>query len=118
MENKIYTDVYTVLRKIGMEDRVAVIPCRFGYEYLEVACNNRYEREAVINAVKIKGVMIETFFPGLHDSIGVVKVHDAAGYNECRKKLNAEMARVEDWWLRYHEADAETKKLMACGKVE
>ena len=118
MESKVYTRLWKELQRMNMQDRVEMIPCRFGYEYLEIACNNRYEREAVINAAKIKGAMIETFFPGLHDSIGVVKVHDAAGYRECRRKIDAEMARVEDWWLRYHEADAETKKLMACGKVE
>ena len=118
MDNDIYSRVYTAIRKIGMQDRVKIIPCKYGYECIEVACENRLEREAVVDAVKIKGAMIETFFPGIHDSIGVVRVHDAARYSECRKKIAEDLARVEDWWKRYHEADDATKKLMACGKVE
>lgn len=29
----------------------------------------------------------------------------------------AEKARLENWWMRYHKADAETRRLMACGAI-
>lgn len=115
--NTTYSRVWTALRKIGMEDRATVVPARFGYEFIEVSCSNRFEREAVEKASHIKGVFTEAFFPGIHDSIGVVKIHDAKRYSECRKKIDAEMERIEDWWQRYHSADEETQKLMACGKI-
>lgn len=119
MESKVYTRLWKELQRMNMQDRAEVIPCRFGYEYVAVSCNNRFEREVVLDVVRgIKGAMIETFFPGVHDSIGVVKVHDGKAYSETRKQIDAEMKAVENWWQRYHNADDETKKLMACGKVQ
>ena len=32
-------------------------------------------------------------------------------------KLKEEADRLEDWWQRYHVADEETRRLMACGAI-
>lgn len=32
-------------------------------------------------------------------------------------KLKAEAAANQDWWQRYHDADEETRRLMASGKI-
>ena len=40
---------------------------------------------------------------------------DREGFEREQEK---ERKRLEDWWLRYHLADAETRRLMACGEIE
>lgn len=115
----VYSRAWASMKKIEMQDKVSVVPCRYGYEYLEVACNNAFERDLVRNsAQQIKGAEIESFFPGIYDSIGVIRIHDAKAHSNCLSKIREEMERVEDWWRRYHDADPETKRLMACGKIE
>lgn len=48
---------------------------------------------------------------------GVVYAMDAADKAELDRICNEERARVEDWWQRYHVADDETRRLMACGAI-
>ena len=40
---------------------------------------------------------------------------DREGFEREQEK---ERKRLEDWWMRYHLADAETRRLMACGEIE
>ena len=48
---------------------------------------------------------------------GYVYVMESAEYDRYKAESNAEQARHWNWWERYHDADAETKRLMACGAI-
>ena len=48
---------------------------------------------------------------------GSVYAMDAADHAELVRLMNEEAARLEDWWQRYHVADEETRRLMACGAI-
>lgn len=48
---------------------------------------------------------------------GCVYAMDAADYAELSRLMDEESARLEDWWQRYHVADEETRRLMACGAI-
>ena len=39
-------------------------------------------------------------------------------YTQLKAKSKVEQDKLEDWWQRYHNADAETRRLMACGAIE
>lgn len=43
---------------------------------------------------------------------------DAAAHDELMQKVREANRRVNEWWERYHVADAETRRLMACGAIE
>lgn len=49
---------------------------------------------------------------------GCVYVMDEEEYARYKAECDAERARHDDWWKRYHYADDETKRLMACGEIE
>ena len=48
---------------------------------------------------------------------GSVYAMDAADHAELKRLMNEGSARLEDWWQRYHVADEETRRLMACGAI-
>ena len=48
---------------------------------------------------------------------GAITVMLSGSDNGYIKQQTAEKARLENWWRRYHEADAETRRLMACGAI-
>ena len=48
---------------------------------------------------------------------GCVYVMETKDYTEYTSKMDEKMAQIEDWWQRYHVADEETRRLMACGAI-
>lgn len=83
---------------------------RFAINYI-----NHYELEKLIRKfnqmrrviVKLGNVYNHTMF-----------VYDAGEYDSAQEKEREKQAYLDDWWMRYHLADAETKRLMACGAIE
>lgn len=93
-------------------------PLKFGYERLEIEC----ESYAVLSGLrdeirKVKGTAVNStaYFRG--EFTGAVLVMDDEDEADLLGLLHEEMDRVEDWWQRYHVADAETSRLMACGEI-
>lgn len=48
---------------------------------------------------------------------GILNIMDSCDADALDKLLEAEQTQTEDWWQRYHDADEETRKAMACGKI-
>jgi len=42
---------------------------------------------------------------------------DTAEAERLNAASAAEQARLDAWWMRYHNGDAETRRLMACGAI-
>ena len=54
---------------------------------------------------------------GLGTFEGVITIMGAKEKVKLDNLLAEEKARNEDWWQRYHKADDEIRRLMACGAI-
>ena len=62
----------------------------------------------------MRGVIVK--FGNMHNH--TMFVYDAEEYESAQEKRREKQAYLDDWWMRYHLADTETKRLMACGAIE
>lgn len=92
---------------------------RFGYKRAVINCTSHEEFTAVLGLLRrYKGLYVDfwTCYEGEFE--GKVFVMDSKDHDEMQALAEKESARVEEWWMRYHLADAETRRLMACGAIE
>ena len=66
---------------------------------------------------RMKGIVCEHWSCSEGIFEGRVYAMDSGEQEELERQSTAEMAAVEDWWQRYHAADEETRRLMACGAL-
>ena len=93
-------------------------PLKFGYQRAVIPCDSWAELQAVESTFRrMHGVSVNHWmtFDGVFE--GYVYVMDVDMETILNKILAEERARLEDWWMRYHLADAETRALMACGAI-
>ena len=90
------------------ETRRAVIPCG-SYEQLTYIYN-------VLSRVKNINITTWNCFEGEYE--GYVYIMSSDDAEKLRTESTAEQNRSNNWWNRYHIADMETRKLMACGAIE
>lgn len=110
-----YIVKFTKCNNVGYEWQ----PLKFGYKRAVVRCDSWDEFDYLRNALaKRKQIHIESwycngggFFEG---NVYIMAQEDYEGLNAAQKE---EQQRLENWWQRYHNADAETRRLMACGKI-
>lgn len=50
--------------------------------------------------------------------VGWIRVMPASERDEWMTLCKQDSDRVEDWWRRYHAANIETRRLMACGQID
>ena len=93
---------------LKFDTRRAVIKCESWNQlsYIKDAFNR-------VSGVKIDSCTITG--GGVFD--GYVYVMTAEESDRLKTEMAAESKTLNDWWERYHIADAETKRLMACGSV-
>ena len=90
------------------DTRRAVIHCE-SYNQLSYICN-------VLSRVKTFSITTWKCFENNFDGYIYVMAMDDA--EKLRTESTAEQNRSNNWWNRYHIADMETRKLMACGAIE
>lgn len=92
----------------------------FGHRRACISCGSRNEFQlAMTLAKKLKGVWTDYWFcsdGGVFESY--VYAMDADEHRRFLEEAKREQDRVEDWWQRYHAADTDTRRLMACGAIE
>lgn len=49
--------------------------------------------------------------------VGYIKVMPAKERDQWMNLCRQDADRLDDWWRRYHAADKETRRLMACGTI-
>lgn len=97
-----------------------VEPLEFGYQWIELSARSLVEFDTLLHrAKKLRGVKIvrtwTCFAGGVYEGyIWLMTTEDADAYHTKMEERNA---YLEDWWTRYHNADEETRRLMACGKI-
>ena len=92
---------------------------KHGYERAEIPCNSFREMSAIeAKFSRLKGLHIEDWHVSSVNAFeGRVYIIGEDDYNRLTEKMDAEKAYLNDWWTRYHYADAETRRLMACGAI-
>ena len=85
----------------------------YGYTAVKFECDSLAEAKAVESIFHYR----KGLWCILHTASWTVTVMDEKEHNELVEKQAEEMAKVNDWWERYHVADEETRKLMACGAI-
>ena len=91
---------------------------KYGFKRAAFTCGSYEEMYAIESLfTRMKDVVCEQWCCSLGEFDGRVYVMDAADHEELENQCAAERMRVEDWWERYHDADEETRRLMACGVI-
>ena len=92
---------------------------KYGYERAEISCASYREMQAVESYfLRFKGLHITHWYASSDRAFeGRVYIIGQDDYKALTEKQAAEKARLENWWIRYHNADAETRRLMACGAI-
>lgn len=92
---------------------------KFGYRRARFTCESHEELKAILNLLrKIGGIWTDFWCCFEGEFEGYVYAMDRNDWNGLEEKRKKERDRVEEWWMRYHLADEETRRLMACGKIE
>lgn len=86
----------------------------YGYTAVKFECDSLAEAKAVESIFHYR----KGLWCILHTASWTVTVMDEKEHNELVEKQAEEMFRVNDWWIRYHNADENTRRLMACGAIE
>lgn len=92
---------------------------KYGYERAEISCDSFREMQAVEAYFRrVKGLHITHWYVSSDRAFeGRVYIIGQDDYKALTENQAAEKARLENWWMRYHKADAETRRLMACGAI-
>lgn len=92
---------------------------KYGYERAKIPCDSFHEMEAIeAKFSRLKGLCVEHWYVSSACAFtGYVYIIGEDDYNSLAAKEAAEKAYLNDWWTRYHYADAETRRLMACGAI-
>ncbi len=94
-------------------------PLKFGYKRAKIHCHSHSELNAVAAKLRrAKNVDVTgTWFCSVGEFEGYVFAMEPQEKADYEAKAKEEQARLDDWWLRYHSADTQTKRLMACGAL-
>ncbi len=91
---------------------------KFGYRRARFICESREEMTAILNLLwHTRGSGPTTGVALRESSRGTSMPWIGKTGKDLSGNREKEWKRLEDWWLRYHLADAETRRLMACGRL-
>ena len=93
------------------------------YDFPGVRIEARSEREywsIIVSVQKKRRLMVAHRWRCSDGGVfeGSIILMDPDDYFMQAEMQRKETARLEDWWQRYHNADEETRSLMACGMIE
>jgi hypothetical protein len=92
---------------------------RFGFKRAVIECSSYEDIYAVEYLFrKMKDTWVEHWACSIGTFSGCVYIMDAADHEELERLQKEDQQRLEDWWTRYHFADKETRRLMACGAIQ
>ncbi len=84
------------------------------YQYARFECKDYTEYSLLTSILyRNKKIHVDTHFNCM--SVTIVLIDEWIAWKEEQEKINA---AHWDWWNRYHNADEETRRLMACGAIE
>lgn len=109
------------IRKFARENNVEFQwqQLKFGYKRAKIPCYSWEEYKELESALKRnKALRVDcwTCFNGEFEAYLYIMPQE--DYVQLQAQNKAEQDKVEKWWLRYHNADEGTRRLMACGAIE
>jgi len=94
-------------------------PIKYDTKRAVIPCGSHEQQMYIYNVVsRIKSIEVTTWACYECEYEGYIYIMTAVDAQILRTESNKEMNRVNSWWNRYHIADTETRKLMACGAIE
>lgn len=118
--NMVYTAAEAKIIGFARKNNISFVwqPLKFGYRRAYFSFANYEEFSDFENkAKKLKNVSCESGCYSTGEFEGFVYLMGETEKNELGKKLAEEAEAVNQWWIRYHNADPETQRLMRCGKA-
>lgn len=104
-----------------IEQPAVVQKLTFGYErvFMDFMDNREGFYEMCKWLDKHKSLWYQTGCPysPLHEFNGHIFVMPVKERDEWMTLCKQDQERLDDWWRRYHAADEETRRLMACGAI-
>lgn len=92
---------------------------KYGYRRARFICGSYEELTALLHLLWERGgVWVDYWVCFEGEFEGYVYAMDQKDRVCFEREREKEMKRVEEWWIRYHFADAETRRMMACGEIE
>ena len=109
------------IRKFARENNVEVQwqQLKFGYKRAKIPCYSWEEYKELEHSLKKnKALRVDcwTCFNGEFEAY--LYIMSREDYIQLQARNKAEQDKIEKWWQRYHIADDETRRLMACGTIE
>lgn len=92
---------------------------KFGYKRAKIPCYSWEEYKELERALKRnKTLRVDrwTCFNGEFEAYLYIMPRE--DYIQLQAQNKTEQDKIEKWWQRYHVADEETRRLMACGAIE
>lgn len=109
------------IRKFARKNNVEVQlqQLKFGYKRAKIPCYSWEEYKELETTLKRnKSLSVEHWVNFQGEFEAYLYIMPQEDYIQLQAKNKAEQDKVEKWWQRYHIADAETRRLMACGAIE
>lgn len=117
MATKFESRIALVAKKHGLQ--MVWQDIKFGYRRARFSCESYEEMNAILDLLhKIEGVWTDSWCRFEGEFEGYVYAMNRNDRKQFESEQMKEQARVEDWWMRYHVADKETRRLMACGEIK
>lgn len=92
---------------------------KYGYKWARFVCETPDEMSAILKLLWDSGsVWVDRLACYEGEFEGYVYAMDRKDRAGFERQQEAERSQLEDWWMRYHIADQETRRLMACGDIE
>ena len=116
--------------KMNIELTLNKLAKKHGFEYqwqqtkydtrrAAISCSSYNQLSYICNVLsRVKNIEVATWMCFECEYEGRIYIMTNDDANKLRTEQNAEQNRLNNWWNRYHIADMETRKLMACGAIE
>jgi len=92
---------------------------KFDFRRAVIACDTEEEFQTALHlASRIPNTDVDfwTCYEGCFE--GYVYLMERSEKDELQRLIQEEVKRAEAWWRRYHAADSNTRRRMACGEID
>lgn len=111
--------VISLAKKNGLQ--LQRVRYRYGFNVWRIYYENALDRDFIAAVFsRLRGADINEsrrVSPANYDLFGHFDIMDFEARAEFTAIFDAENAALENWWMRYHEADEKTRELMRCGAI-
>lgn len=101
------------IRKYNLGNNAELQVLKYGYSRYAISCNDYSDHEYISNQARKYKVYAGSFINNK-----IVFIMNPNDFTSWKKAEDEEQQRVNAFWINYHNADARTRALLACGAIE